>query len=121
MFDIGFLELLVIAVVSLIILGPERLPDTARTIALWVGRGKRTFRKFRDDLEDEIGADDIRRQLRDEEFAERMRNIKQDLESPLASGSRPENEPTSNNRPSTATGDDSKPDAPPPKHPKKPV
>ena len=41
MFDIGFLELIVIGVVALLVVGPERLPRVARTAGLWLGRGRR--------------------------------------------------------------------------------
>ena len=35
MFDIGFSELLIVAVLTLIVMGPERLPETVRTLSLW--------------------------------------------------------------------------------------
>ena len=41
MFDIGFPELLLISVVALLVIGPEKLPDTIRTVSLWVGRIQR--------------------------------------------------------------------------------
>ena len=62
MFDIGFGELLIIAVLGLLVLGPERLPVAVKTIGLWVGRFKRSYRQIRNDIEQEIGADEIRRQ-----------------------------------------------------------
>ena len=43
MFDIGFMELLLISVVALIVIGPERLPGAIRTATLWIGRAKRSF------------------------------------------------------------------------------
>ena len=41
MFDIGFAELLLIAVVGLLVIGPERLPSAIRTTSLWLGRLRR--------------------------------------------------------------------------------
>ena len=41
MFDIGFWELAVIAVVALLVIGPERLPDVARTMGKWIGSARR--------------------------------------------------------------------------------
>ena len=38
MFDIGFSELILIGVVALLVIGPERLPVAARVAGLWVGR-----------------------------------------------------------------------------------
>ena len=40
MFDIGFLELVVVGVVALLVVGPERLPKLARTAGLWMGRAR---------------------------------------------------------------------------------
>ena len=63
MFDIGFLELLLIAVISLIVMGPKRLPEAVRSISLWLGRLKQIFSSARQQLEDEVGMDDVKRQL----------------------------------------------------------
>ncbi len=67
MFDIGFFELLVILVVALLVIGPDKLPATARTVGLWVGRIKYQFQSAKRDFERELGADDIRRQLHNEQ------------------------------------------------------
>ena len=66
MFDIGFPELMVIGVVTLLVIGPEQLPSTMRTIALWIGRLRRSFSDIRRDIEQGIGADEIRQQLHNE-------------------------------------------------------
>lgn len=66
MFDISFLELLVIAVVALVVLGPDRLPDAIRTSALWIGRAKRSFNKAKAEIEQQLNTDEIRRQLHNE-------------------------------------------------------
>lgn len=66
MFDIGFMEMLVVAIIALLILGPERLPGAIRTVSLTVGRIKRGFSEVRSQVEREIGADEIRQQLHNE-------------------------------------------------------
>ncbi|WP_175652837.1 Sec-independent protein translocase protein TatB [Pseudomonas sp. Marseille-P9899] len=66
MFGISFSELLLVGLVALVVLGPERLPGAARTAGLWVGRLKRSFNAIKQEVEREIGADDIRRQLHNE-------------------------------------------------------
>jgi sec-independent protein translocase protein TatB len=66
MFGISFSELLLVGLVALLVLGPERLPGAARTAGLWVGRLKRSFNAIKQEVEREIGADDIRRQLHNE-------------------------------------------------------
>ena len=68
MFDVGFSELLLIGLVALIVLGPERLPVAARMAGLWIGRLKRSFGNLKAEVEREIGADEIRRQLHNEEI-----------------------------------------------------
>jgi sec-independent protein translocase protein TatB len=73
-FDIGFTELLLCLVVALVVIGPEQLPGTVRTVALWLGRLKRSLAETRSEIERQIGADDIRRQLHNEEI---LRNIEE--------------------------------------------
>lgn len=72
MFDIGFTELLVCLVVALVVIGPEQLPGTVRTVGLWIGRLKRSLRETRSEIERQIGADDIRRQLHNEEILQNI-------------------------------------------------
>jgi sec-independent protein translocase protein TatB len=79
MFDIGFLELLIIAVVGLLVIGPEQLPQTLRSIGLWVGRFKRALQQTRNEFEQHIGADDIRRQLHNEEVMKRLNETRDDI------------------------------------------
>ncbi len=61
MFDIGFSELLVIGVVALIVIGPERLPKVARTVGLLFGRMQRYVSAVKADISREIQLDELRR------------------------------------------------------------
>lgn len=61
MFDVGFWELLLIAVVGLLVIGPKRLPGVARTLGLWVGRGRRLISSVKADIEQEIRAEELKR------------------------------------------------------------
>jgi sec-independent protein translocase protein TatB len=54
MFDIGFMELVLISVIGLLVLGPQRLPKVAAEIGKWVGRARRTATQLRRQLEREI-------------------------------------------------------------------
>ena len=65
MFDIGFSELLVIAVVALVVLGPERLPKAARFAGLWVRRARAQWYSVKSELERELAADELKRSLHD--------------------------------------------------------
>ena len=64
MFDFGFSELLVIAVVALIVLGPERLPKAARFAGLWVRRARAQWYSVKSELESELADDELKRSLR---------------------------------------------------------
>lgn len=61
MFDIGFSELLVIAVVALIVIGPERLPTVARTVGHLLGRLQRYVNDVKADINQEIELDELRK------------------------------------------------------------
>lgn len=80
MFDLGFMEMLVIGIIGLLVLGPERLPVAVRTVGVAIGRIKRGFADVQAQVEREIGADEIRQQLHNENI---MKNLaKQAREQP---------------------------------------
>ena len=83
MFDIGFTELLLCLVVALVVIGPEQLPGTVRTVALWIGRLKRSLVETRSEIERQIGADEIRRQLHNEEIMRNIEETRRQLETSL--------------------------------------
>lgn len=83
MFDIGFTELLLCLVVALVVIGPEQLPETVRTIGLWIGRLKRSLRETRSEIERQIGADDIRRQLHNEEIMRSLEQTRKSMENSI--------------------------------------
>jgi sec-independent protein translocase protein TatB len=74
--EMSFIELVMIGVVALVVLGPEKLPGAIRTVSLWVGRLRRSFNNIKQDIEREIGADDIRRQLRNEAILDKFKSTK---------------------------------------------
>jgi sec-independent protein translocase protein TatB len=63
MFDIGFSELLLIAIVALVVLGPERLPKAARFAGLWVRRARSQWDSVKQELERELEAEELKRNL----------------------------------------------------------
>jgi sec-independent protein translocase protein TatB len=98
MFGISFSELLLVGLVALLVLGPERLPGAARTAGLWVGRLKRSFNAIKQEVEREIGADEIRRQLHNEHILsleEEARKIMQPQQPPAPPVVQPETPPAS--------------------------
>src|SRR6187397_350376 len=61
MFDIGFSEIVVIAVVALIVIGPERLPEVARTLGHLFGRMQRYVNDVKADISREMELDELRK------------------------------------------------------------
>jgi len=75
MFDIGFSELVLIGVIALIVIGPERLPEVARTVGKYVGRMRRFVNKVRDDIDLEIRQEEIRKALARNADIDEIKNI----------------------------------------------
>lgn len=65
MFDIGFLELMVVGILGLLILGPERLPKAARTVGLFIGKIRSTMSNIQDDLERQVRTEELKEKLKD--------------------------------------------------------
>ena len=81
MFDIGFAELIVIGVVALLVVGPERLPETVRTASLWLNRIRRGFNDIKREVQQELHNDSVMQELRKtgEELKQDAAAIQQDL------------------------------------------
>ena len=63
MFDIGFWELLLIAIVALVVVGPERLPKLVRVAGLWLGKATASFQSMRNDISRELRAEELQQAL----------------------------------------------------------
>lgn len=63
MFDIGFWELTIIAVVALVVIGPERLPGVARTAGKWVGKARRFVGQVKSDIDLELRQEELKKAL----------------------------------------------------------
>ena len=89
MLDIGFTELLLIAVISLLVLGPERLPGALRTASMWLGRIRRSFNEVRTELERELNTADFNQDLHNDTILKQLgdagKEINDDMESVRAS------------------------------------
>ena len=79
MFDIGFPELMLAAVVALLVLGPERLPGALRSLGLTLGRMRRAYYNVKTEVEREIGMDEVRRQLHNEQIMEDVKRVQQEV------------------------------------------
>ena len=81
-------ELLLVAFVALLVIGPERLPETLRTLGLWLGRLTRSFNSVKSEIEKEIGMDEIRRQLHNESVMAEMKRIEEEVKNSVPDQSR---------------------------------
>ena len=76
MFDIGFWEIGLIAVVALVIIGPERLPGVANSVGKWIGGAKRFVSSVQADIQAEAGkADELKRLLEEQNSVQSIHEI----------------------------------------------
>ena len=80
MFDFSFPEFFLAAVVALVILGPSRLPGALRTLGLWIGRLRRNYYNVKTEIEREIGMDDVRRQLHNEQVMADVKRVEREVQ-----------------------------------------
>lgn len=93
MFDIGFPELLIVSVVALLVLGPERLPEALRALGQWIARARRSFQNVKAEIEREIGADEIRREIYNESVMEQSSKFKKEIQSVVDDFNQPIDQP----------------------------
>jgi sec-independent protein translocase protein TatB len=82
-FDIGFAELLLVAIVGLLVLGPERLPVAVRTVSLWLRQLRRSFNSIKSEIERELNAEEFKQQLHNDAILESFRDAGADLKESL--------------------------------------
>ena len=75
MFDVGFLELALIGVVALLVVGPERLPKLARTGGMWFGKARRFVSSVKQDIEQEIRADELKRTFEENKINNPLKDV----------------------------------------------
>ena len=96
MFDIGFAELILIGVVALLVIGPERLPEAIRTASMWLNRIRRGFNEIKQEVQQELQNDAVMHDLR--KTGEQLKNdasaIGQDLQESTAALNRPAQDST---------------------------
>ena len=99
MFDVGFWELTIIAIVALLVIGPERLPGVARTVGLWLGRIRGFVTSVKADIDRELKADELKRIMEKQaestglhEFVEETERAINNIEQPDYLVRNPDNE-----------------------------
>ena len=79
MFDVGFWEILLILVLALVIIGPERLPGAARKAGFFVGKARRYIEGVRSEVEQELDVNEFKRMLHNQEV--QINELQQELKS----------------------------------------
>ncbi|NOQ36594.1 MAG: twin-arginine translocase subunit TatB [Methylococcaceae bacterium] len=77
MFDIGFWELCLVGLVSLLVIGPERLPKAARIAGFWVGKARHTMAAVKTEINQEFHAEEMRQILEQQQVE--MQNLQQEV------------------------------------------
>ncbi len=90
MFDIGFAELVIIAIVALLVIGPERLPETISTASAWLSRLRRGFNDIKREVQQELHNDAVMQELKrsGEQLKQEADGISKDVQSAISA---PEN------------------------------
>ena len=73
MFGIGFFEIMLVIIIALVVFGPDRLPELVRFFAIWTGRLKRKYAEIHKEIEEQIGADEIRQTLHNEQILHELK------------------------------------------------
>ena len=81
MFDLGFWELMLIAMIALLVVGPERLPGLARSAGLWMGKLRRFIQSVKQDINQELAAEELQRTLNKQASIPELEEIIEETES----------------------------------------
>lgn len=82
MFDVGFWEILLILVLALVVIGPERLPGAARKAGYFVGKARRYIEGVRSEVESELDVNEFKRMMHNQEV--QINELQQQLKSGVA-------------------------------------
>jgi len=88
MFDVGFWELCLVGLVSLLVIGPEKLPAAARVAGFWVGKTRNIVASVKAEIKEELQVEEMRQIFKEQSGIEEFENV-------LEEGSKTVNEVTS--------------------------
>ena len=117
MFDVGFQELILVAIVALVVIGPERLPRAARVAGKWVGHARRTLANVKHEIDRELKAEELKKVLEDQARHNPLETI---LDEPAPPPRRAEHpapaSAAASDRPAASHPDTSRTEPPPARH-----
>lgn len=81
MFDVGFSEIVMVGLIALLVIGPERLPKAARIAGYWLGKTRSTIANVKAEIKQELHAEEMRQLLNQQQsIAQELRQIASDTE-----------------------------------------
>ncbi len=83
MFEIGFSELCMVALVALLVIGPEKLPKVARMTGFWIAKTKRTIDAVKQEINEEFQAEELRQALKNQSGMSELQNLLHETENNL--------------------------------------
>jgi len=107
MFDVGFWELVFIAIIALLVVGPERMPKIARTAGLWLGKMRGFVSSVKQDIDRELAAEELKAVLEKQAAVPELKELIDEVSGePLEAGEHPAPAVTKSKQ---VAGDDSAP------------
>ncbi|WP_022948104.1 Sec-independent protein translocase protein TatB [Methylohalobius crimeensis] len=106
MFDVGFWELTLIGLISLLVLGPQRLPGAVRTTALWLRRARQMAATVKAEIEHELALEDVKSSLERDQSFRQLKALERELRRPVEVEPRTgEGDSSERSSPAAAPGD----------------
>lgn len=85
MFEVGFSEICMVALVALLVIGPEKLPKVARMTGFWVAKSKRMLASVKQEINEELQAEELRQSLKNQTGVNEFKKILDDTSNDLRS------------------------------------
>jgi sec-independent protein translocase protein TatB len=85
MFEIGFSEICMVALVALLVIGPEKLPKVARMAGFWIAKSKRMLESVKQEIHDEFQAEELRQSLQNKTGINDLKKLVDDTSDDLKS------------------------------------
>lgn len=83
MFEVGFSEIIMVALVALLVIGPEKLPKVARMAGFWLGKTRRVIATVKQEINEELQAEELRQTLRNKSGVDELQKLLEDTSGTL--------------------------------------
>jgi len=80
MFDVGFSELVMVGLIALLVIGPERLPKAARIAGFWIGKARATIANVKAEIKHELHAEEMRQMLQQQSISDDLHQVVKDTQ-----------------------------------------